>query len=250
MNKNLTEQLTFHPDSIIALTKSIYVTVDIYCAESFATNRNHSFCKRGCNLCCNDLFYVSRAEYYTIKNHLLSSHTNELEMYVSKAKVLYKQFKNDLPEEYEHLMQTTTIENIEDLLNPKESNLRFKMCLFNDPQTGSCNIYDVRPFVCRIYGIAWDSDLFCENIQKEVSSWRFFRKSRVKKRMIQISPIRHLHQKLISFESRSQQIKDKPMPLIYWFANDDLGLQFGYKYGVEHNLSDFADWLISRSHIK
>lgn len=103
------------PDSIIAVLKNYYYQID---KDNFK-NRN-STCKKGCTDCCTGDFPISITEFFMILNHLNIKCGKEfIEKYANMASV-------SVPED---------------------------PCIFINDTNGACDIYEVRPLICRKYGL-------------------------------------------------------------------------------------------------
>lgn len=105
----------FNPQSIIATLTHYYEIID----NDMKCSNNHT-CKKGCCKCCAADFEISITEFFMILNHLKVNFGDE---YLKKVCTKAKQAKPS------------------------------GQCIFVDESTGACSIYEVRPLVCRKYGL-------------------------------------------------------------------------------------------------
>ena len=78
-------------------------------------------------------------------------------------------------------------------------------CIFVDDYTGACRIYEVRPLVCRLYGVVKTDDNVCEQIKNN---------QHIYDTLLTSSSINIAHN-TFSFDNG---IMTTPKPLIYWIS--------------------------------
>lgn len=119
-----------------------------------------SICKSKCCICCFDYFYISEAEFYTILHYILQKENNEtyINKLISKALELSNLLSQSLPSEYKKIHSNELDKPIQYYLNPIGNDLiRLKKpCIFLNSKN-KCEIYEVRPLICRQFGTILDS---------------------------------------------------------------------------------------------
>ena len=176
--------------------------------ESKRTQHNVKFiCQKGCSACCRDYFYISIAEYYTIRHYVMVTFPDRLDSIIERAKVLMAELKAFSPQEYEKISAFHERDSM-----TEESIACFCDCLFLSNNT--CSIYPVRPFLCRLYGCITTKSLSCEKIITATAQ------SGTEKCLVTIEsnlPFWANH-----YEINSRQIVFPEKPIFYWFSRDDI----------------------------
>lgn len=132
------------------------------------------YAKKGCNECCESTFSVSQSEFFMIHNSLKI--TDEIAIYKAKADEIVNN-KYEMPDK----------------------------CIFVDDYTGACRIYELRPLVCRLYGVVKTDDNVCEQIKNN---------QHIYDTLLTSSSINIAHN-TFSFDNG---IMTTPKPLIYWIS--------------------------------
>ncbi|GHU82599.1 hypothetical protein AGMMS50284_4730 [Clostridia bacterium] len=164
-NRDL-EKMELHlPDNInsnsaLAATIKRLQAVDIEIDKLAKENMVHFLCKKGCNNCCSEYYYVSMLEYFAAKNYLLNSNSNLFSACIKNGEKQFSKLKISNPNEYFRLMKINTKE-ID--FNDHENLERFEMCPFCDKKTKSCVIYPVRSIICKLYGTSYSYG-YCNKI--------------------------------------------------------------------------------------
>lgn len=129
-------------------------------------------CKKGCCDCCANDFEISMSEFFMILNYLgVKYGTDYVKSVSEKAKLSFTSDK----------------------------------CIFVDTTDGSCSIYEVRPLVCRKYGL-YKTPIFCDklNYDKDLIPYNF-------------------DTTLNTFRFNNPYINKKvivqPKRIVHWFAN-------------------------------
>ena len=132
--------------SIIGRTLSLYNHLDIFIRQN-----KESTCVANCNSCCNNYFYISEWEYYTLLFYVLSTYDDE---YIN-SKIGYSidcldMIQNTYPDEAKRLdynakSSTTYSDYVCD-----NCDIIIRCPFLNEK--GLCDIYEVRPLICRLYG--------------------------------------------------------------------------------------------------
>lgn len=120
-----------------------------------------SACKKKCCICCYDYFYISEAEFYTILHSILQKGNYEeyLNQLILKSRESVADLKRKLPLEYKKIYSNDCTKPIQYYINPTGTdNIRLdKPCIFLNSKN-KCDIYEVRPLVCRKFGTVLDSE--------------------------------------------------------------------------------------------
>lgn len=156
--------------------KSLFATLLHYYKELDDESKTvqNPLCKKGCNECCESTFSVSQSEFFMILNSLKI--TDEIAIYKAKADEIVNN-KYEMPDK----------------------------CIFVDDYTGACRIYEVRPLVCRLYGVVKTDDNVCEQIKNN---------QHIYDTLLTSSSINIAHN-TFSFDNG---IMTTPKPLIYWIS--------------------------------
>ncbi len=191
-----------NPHSAVGKCLNIYKEFDTQAIKYKTT------CKKRCCICCYDYFYISEAEFYTILYDIIHKNKgNEyLDTLILKAIELSNQLKYLIPKEYEKIHSNILSKPISYYINPIDIGLirLGKPCIFLNSKN-KCEIYNVRPLVCRQFGTVIRSDMkcfVCENV--------------------------HYHHNIdYSKTNNSQKVNSllfagkyfrMPKPLLYWFS--------------------------------
>lgn len=103
------------------------------------------FCHKGCSNCCHELVYCTSEEAARIHDYCINSNIE-----INYAKLLrqldYIEFNDDM----DHTGETTW----------NNQKMEDQSCIFLDRMDKCCNIWSVRPLVCRVH-LAEDTDQYC-----------------------------------------------------------------------------------------
>jgi len=184
--EKMNNKLELNSKSLIANLLTVYEKLD----EEYLNIKNTP-CQKGCNDCCSDFFHISVIEFFSILRALSIADDKNILKYSKKAK-----------------------EAIKDIVLPKTDELRipgFPPCIFVNETNGSCNIYEVRPVLCRMYGYS-----------KELTDCQHVCSSNV------FSSDLMKHNKNINigndidfFTIQDGKIEMPGHPIIYWFSKFD-----------------------------
>lgn len=136
--------------------------------EQDSKSSPNTTCHKGCCDCCENDFEISISEFFLILDYLgVKYGTNYIKSVSEKAK----------------------------------SSLTSNECIFVDTTNGSCSIYEVRPLICRKYGL-YKMQVFCDklNYNKDLISYThdttintiFFKHSMIDKKIF-LTPKRIVH---------------------------------------------------------
>lgn len=129
-------------------------------------------CHKGCCECCTNDFEISISEYFMILNYLNIKYGSDFVKSVSeKAKISFSSDK----------------------------------CIFIDSTNGSCSIYEVRPLVCRKYGL-YKTKFYCDKLDYD-------------KDLIQYTHDTTVNTLCFNHRITGQKIAPIPKRIIQWFSN-------------------------------
>ncbi|HBR01149.1 MAG TPA: hypothetical protein DD738_00885, partial [Ruminiclostridium sp.] len=142
-----------HPLSTVGRMLVFYRDLDI------SIGNLGNVCIQSCCDCCYDYFYISLKEFFAIL-HFIRSQRGEwyLKKKILMAKDNLEALKRQSPEEYQRLNSTfdkipLDISMVRKLFNDTQYVKKLnRPCIFL--QHGQCEIYQVRPYICRLYGSA------------------------------------------------------------------------------------------------
>ena len=108
-----------------------------------------SLCVQGCSDCCFDYFTIQSIEFYLILNALAKWDEEKLNNLIKRVDKYWIMLENEYPEVTLLLLNTSDIEI--EKINSSIDKTSFP-CIFLDDTTQLCQMYDIRPFKCRIFG--------------------------------------------------------------------------------------------------
>jgi Fe-S-cluster containining protein len=146
-----------HPSSRAAHIVRIYQEVDNEIQEYQQQHGYTPPCQKGCSACCYDQFNVSQVEFELLIHEMQSWPQKEVEEVFDRALDCFETVKKEYPEFYkvleEHGEDNWDINVQQESLMKQRPQNSFP-CPFLDLETGSCRVYNIRPFVCRTHGAA------------------------------------------------------------------------------------------------
>lgn len=132
-----------HADSVCAHVLYNLADIDTRISCLASQQRIEPYCKKGCNDCCQDYFYISETEYFALRYSLLKKGVLREKISIGKQQLRILRDKN--PAEYQALLTKETRASA-------HTEHQFHMCPLNDEDDGSCEHYLYRPPICRIHG--------------------------------------------------------------------------------------------------
>lgn len=130
--------------------------------KEIRTNKGAVLCKNGCASCCYEPFSISSSEFFFIMNHIIEKYGEEKAREINKKGFdIWKEVEENHPK-----LASQLKENIDGI---EGSDTLFKLvydsvdgsaglkypCPFLDEKSQSCTVYEVRPLVCRSYGVGY-----------------------------------------------------------------------------------------------
>ncbi len=141
--------------SIYEDTLKLYKQIDAHIASHYkSAKQKPAPCTKGCASCCSQFFEISPVEFLVIQNHLKDIDPTLLDIFKENSTVLmslFKEYHRDFYEEFFHKDNQFVAQSY--YQHPE----RFKIhlpCVFLSKE-GYCQIYPVRPFVCRTTGVGF-----------------------------------------------------------------------------------------------
>lgn len=145
----------------------------------------YTVCKKGCGNCCTDDFEISVTEFFTILNYLKITCTDEqIDKICSKASM--------------KISSVSFASDSEDVI--------FSRCIFLNETSDCCDIYEVRPIICRKYGHYENTD--CEIINAD---------DKAKSALIHNSLVDTM-KNINFFEDNGKITFQKMKTIAYWFS--------------------------------
>lgn len=210
---------TVKKGSIVSILLKKYAVLDAKIQKEKLSNNINFICKKGCNSCCSEYFYISRTEYFGIKNYLEKNNI-DIKPLIDKSKELLEKLKTKSYDEYLKL-NTKKINYSDEYFLDNEFISSFEPCIFLEQ--GLCSIYPVRPFICRFYGTSAYYN-FCNKLQKKFKSYfsKEYNVSKIKQHTVSISYSEEYKVNVDYFiKKNNEAVIIRPYPLFWWFANDD-----------------------------
>jgi Fe-S-cluster containining protein len=112
-------------------------------------------CAKGCASCCSQFFEISTIEFLVILNQLKTIESDLLETFQENSKVLMSLFKEYHHNFFESYFNDSSPNSVNQTYyqHPERFKIHFP-CVFLSKE-GACQIYPVRPFVCRTTGVGY-----------------------------------------------------------------------------------------------
>lgn len=108
-----------------------------------------SLCAEGCTDCCHDYFTIQDIEFDLILDELSKWDEDKLNNLINRVKEYWTKLVDEQP------MVNRLLENISNAeineINSKIEKTSFP-CVFLNEDSGLCQIYNIRPFKCRVFG--------------------------------------------------------------------------------------------------
>lgn len=150
-----------HPRSKTAYLLLLYRDIDETIEEYRKEHGITVPCVAGCSNCCYDYFNISEVEFELILKHIEKSWTiDEITNLYVKAEENIATFKEENSGLYNALLEKTdTDKQLRDFMKYLRQKTSFP-CPFLDQENGKCQIYGVRPLICRTHGSAHIKDQY------------------------------------------------------------------------------------------
>lgn len=162
----------------------------------------YTVCQKGCSNCCTDDFDVSVTEFFTILNYL-KIHCND------------EQLENICK------MSKMKISGI----SSNEKTVAFSRCIFLNEHSNLCDIYEVRPIICRKYGY-YKNATYCIKVTSD---------TKASTSLITNTEV-NTSDNILSFTCPNNKVLfQKCHPLIYWFSRVEQGNLINHKMNDLYN---------------
>ncbi len=136
-------------------TKQLYKEIDSAVHEHYTKRKKQPPCGKGCASCCSQFFEVSEEEFSLIFEYINQLDQQSKNKIQKRADALYTLFKEHWPEFYESYFTNETISKNTDAYYDSEERFSITLpCVFLSDE-GGCEIYDVRPLICRTTGVGF-----------------------------------------------------------------------------------------------
>ncbi len=198
--------------SMIANLLKLYNKIDNKITDHYLSTGNDHKCKKGCAECCYNQTRISEIEYNLIQYELLKWSESSIMDLSIKVQRLWNILKQKHPELIKQL-ETSRDGQMVKIMDEQKKIFDFAdvECPFLDLSTNTCSIYNVRPLVCRTFGVTYqsvqdDGFVLCKNLNID----------ELKEFGCDISEFREDAIRLLIWENgKEQRIYIRPLPLIY-----------------------------------
>lgn len=194
-------------------------------------------CGTGCGECCSRCFCVSETEFAQIFD-AMARHwpKDEIADVFKKSEEQWTMLKTQVPSVAQKLRGPVTLK---ELFGLDQIELPFP-CIFLD-ENSRCRIYELRPLICRVYGVAYSHFLFykkpCSRIPAVYSNADEF---------VDLTKYEEKIDHYIFLKYEDKIIIRRPVPLFYYFH-----LLYAEKSSVLENLKiDFCNRLLEREEME
>lgn len=215
-------------------------------------------CKKGCSECCYQNFAVSTVEfYYIIYDTLKNKGVEKTKDYITSGYNMWIEYEKEFPESARLLkmnVENTDVNKTNSLMhfidNSLDASPMFNKfpCPFLNVSEGSCEVYEVRPFICRHYGVGYLDKhtlptAFCSHTMNETMDEDF---------MTDLSGILDEIVKLDTYYSPkyNKLAYDRPYPIFYYckiaYEHWDI-LDFKIRERKDMSKGEFANIRIDRA---
>ena len=220
-------------NGIVANLLHLYNQIEIDLKSALAEKNISPQCHKGCSDCCHDYFYVSQVEYFGILNYMMANGIDFNET-KTKAKNYMDEIEKEYPFEYRRLNDNFShAQNKMDIRQFDDSaiNKTKQGCVFLNTDTNSCDIYPVRPIICRHFGLIKRYGT-CSKVPPD-------------NYLQDTNPILEF-ENVDEFIINSKTMIRRPYPLANWFLFDTINNPL-YKYSVECSIDEYKHLLICKS---
>lgn len=216
-------------------------------------------CKKGCCECCGDFFPISEVEFAIIMDYLMQEKGKDtVQMIIKKGLEQNEFFKREYPDYYQQLEEDLNGRGVDEALRLTIQNMPTKQgeqCVFlNDD--ASCSIYEVRPIICRTYGLCYRSSMQDDyNICSKIPCLKD-----AKKNMLCIDKYNDIINSAYLYKDKNgnSTIMRRQYPIFYFirmYFNDEKSVYEYFKhptiYGIlQSKKENFYSYLRSLYHLK
>ncbi|MBU3142391.1 YkgJ family cysteine cluster protein [Clostridium sp. CF012] len=141
-----------HEESQASAKLKIYSQLEYDLKTHRQTANGVSLCVPGCSDCCFDYFTIQSIEFDLILNDLSKWDEEKLNNLIKRVDKYWIMLENEYPEAT-RLFLNVTDNDIEKVNSSIEKTSL--PCIFLDVTTQLCQIYNFRPFKCRIFGTTY-----------------------------------------------------------------------------------------------
>ncbi len=212
------KQKKCHPDihehSLAAKCLNLYGKVNSIINEFYKSNRiQPPPCSKGCYNCCLHLFTISKIEFKIICYKLKEWDSLRIKNLISMIENQWQYIQNHFPKlarcfEKDGTGPGSTVTLMQTFMLPESFNLP---CPFLDNEHKTCEIYDVRPFICRCFGTTFYINYehkICNKIPSNLDN---------SLRVPNLVGIMDTYHSLYSQNVNGSIIEERLYPLVYWF---------------------------------
>lgn len=153
-------------NSLVAHLLAKYQRTDAQLLEEAIRHSVQSVCHKGCSDCCDYYFYISKVEYFAIRNHIETQFPERMQIYVQRAQNQLFELKECYPEEFKKIFTPSAAVGKQGFVETI-AGIHFRKCIFCNEQSGECEVYQSRPFTCRFFGTTYRHNI-CSKIEDKL----------------------------------------------------------------------------------
>lgn len=175
-------------------------------------------CRKGCSNCCYDVFSITMLEFELILQAIREKgHDYALNLF-NTALENVKTMKVQSPEIMERLEEI--VDDMDGYETLKDANLYGKQrrtpfpCPLLDMETGTCSVYEHRPFICRSFGTSHTE--LDKTIQIELCEYIPDSKEH-NKYTPNIEDLQNSYGNIVKIEYNREKYELRKYPIFYWF---------------------------------
>lgn len=137
-------------------------------------------CKEGCHTCCAAYFHVSPVEYSAIRKQIETQFPERMDEYKNRAIEQMSYLEKNYKQNYDKLLKSkeviplskiTDLATACDQLGGDMQDKPFPACIFVNVETGHCDVYQSRPFICRFYSISSSYPGRCARLERKTRTF-------------------------------------------------------------------------------
>jgi Fe-S-cluster containining protein len=133
----------------------LYKNLDHTIKQHYLNRKIQPPCAKGCASCCSQFFEISEIEFHWIKSHIKNLSSEAQLTLQENANILTSLFKENWPAFYnDFFAKGHSLTHSETYYDHPDRHIVRLPCIFLSAE-GACQIYEVRPIVCRTTGVGY-----------------------------------------------------------------------------------------------
>lgn len=206
------------------VVSDIYEDLDKQIQTQIVEKNAEPLCKKGCNCCCSDYFYISEAEFALIYDYIQNGNL-DLEKYRKKAVSCNEIILTDFNDEYEKLAKSAKDSYISTFNVDNGVSDQAISCPFLDDK-GDCAVYEVRPLICRYFGL----DMHYNSCNKIIKKFKKpfaneFNSKKIESHTLSLNSVPEYLAQIDCVTVNNLSTHFKPAPIYWWLLNFDTNSQ-------------------------